>query len=55
MQQHVFLQPELCDVYLLCCLRLRLAFVEPSLQLGGATLLDLELFFQFLNLLPSVR
>jgi len=52
-QQHFFLQPELCDVCLLRCLRLWLAFVEPSFQLGGATLLDLELFFQFLNFLLS--
>ena len=53
MQQHVLLQPELCDVCLLRCLRLRLALVELSLQLGGSTFLNLELFFHLLNFLLS--
>lgn len=34
MQQHVSPQPELCDVCVLRCHRLQLAFVEQSLQLG---------------------
>ena len=50
-QVHAFLRLEWCNVNLLHCLWLRHALVEPSLQLGRVTFLNLELIFQSLNVL----
>jgi len=50
-QQHVCLQPELCNIGLLSCLWLLLSLVRPPLQHGSMTFFQVELFLQLVDVL----